>query len=443
MEKTYISSFALLFLFCCVSVADKVPVLLWSPTRPLSDLPPTYAGNSIDSSSFHQKYIAPLTSKPGQNLVAFIQDKLSLEDFTKHADVYNPFSDGGAFKNVKGFMDDHFSADLPSVHSPHSVLDLLKKDFVGKIHQVTSPSELSKLSLNKDESYLILVTLPAIQGAADEGKAFSKNDELIAEVIKQLGKMAIQYTAMYTAKRSKRDVKSETAHRGRHLLATEGGNKSYIFVNYTNQIYFYARGIKLDIMRGRTSVEMLNLPTAPDKYSDNGTEVMNNTAVFQLSFQSVTPLNKTEEYNVSFRFELKTHAMAWSLQNLTVSVDSANQSNSVKDLLMNVRELYMDLPVKFSYHCSLMTLTSIDKNGTYVKITFNGFQFQPFRSKGNRFGDGWDCVGYFTTPILMGLLPVAMLVFILFCGMYMLAGLSTMDRFDDPKGKTVNVNVQE
>ena len=27
--------------------------------------------------------------------------QLSVEDFTNHADVYNPSSDGGAFKNVK------------------------------------------------------------------------------------------------------------------------------------------------------------------------------------------------------------------------------------------------------------------------------------------------------------------------------------------------------
>lgn len=27
--------------------------------------------------------------------------QLSVEDFTRHADVYNPNSDGGAFKNVK------------------------------------------------------------------------------------------------------------------------------------------------------------------------------------------------------------------------------------------------------------------------------------------------------------------------------------------------------
>ena len=72
-------------------------------------------------------------------------------------------------------MDDHFSADLPSVHSPLSALDLLKKDFEGKIHEVASPSELSKLSLDKRQSYLILVALPAVQTAGDEEKAFSKN----------------------------------------------------------------------------------------------------------------------------------------------------------------------------------------------------------------------------------------------------------------------------
>ena len=40
-------------------------------------------------------------------LLIFFLLQLSLEDFTHHADVYNPSGDGGAFKNIKVFTHRH------------------------------------------------------------------------------------------------------------------------------------------------------------------------------------------------------------------------------------------------------------------------------------------------------------------------------------------------
>ncbi|VDI24791.1 Hypothetical predicted protein [Mytilus galloprovincialis] len=49
--------------------------------------------------TFYQSYVKPLTKD--NNLVVFLQDRLSLQDLNHHADVYNPYSDGGSFKNIK------------------------------------------------------------------------------------------------------------------------------------------------------------------------------------------------------------------------------------------------------------------------------------------------------------------------------------------------------
>lgn len=43
----------------------------------------------------------------------------------------------------------------------------------------------------------------------------------------------------------------------------------------------------------------------------------------------------------------------------------------------------------------------------------------------------------------MGLVITLILVLILYFGVSMLAGLTVMDQFDDPKGKTITVNVSE
>lgn len=43
----------------------------------------------------------------------------------------------------------------------------------------------------------------------------------------------------------------------------------------------------------------------------------------------------------------------------------------------------------------------------------------------------------------MGLVPVGINLVILFFGMYMMSTLSTNDRFDDPKGKSLTINAGE
>ncbi|KAA0198193.1 hypothetical protein HAZT_HAZT004096 [Hyalella azteca] len=56
-----------------------------------------------------------------------------------------------------------------------------------------------------------------------------------------------------------------------------------------------------------------------------------------------------------------------------------------------------------------------------------------------KFSPTWDCVGFFTIGIWSGLLASLLAVFILAVGLGMLANIKTMDRFDDPKGKTIFV----
>ena len=60
-----------------------------------------------------------------------------------------------------------------------------------------------------------------------------------------------------------------------------------------------------------------------------------------------------------------------------------------------------------------------------------------------KFGQPDDCVGVFTIPILSGIVVTLLLLAILAYGIGMMANITTMDRFDDPKGKTITVNVSE
>lgn len=98
----------------------------------------------------------------------------------------------------------------------------------------------------------------------------------------------------------------------------------------------------------------------------------------------------------------------------------------------------------FSYRCYNLTYYSLDMK---KEIVFEQVQIQPFweieAGKDFAFGDSWDCVGFTSPGILTGLFLVFIFIFIGAYGVTWMMDIRTMDRFDDPKGKTITVNVAE
>lgn len=71
-------------------------------------------------------------------------------------------------------------------------------------------------------------------------------------------------------------------------------------------------------------------------------------------------------------------------------------------------------------------------------------RFDPTKPDLKVFTDRWnDCTGFFSAAIWGGLFVVIILLSILSCGITMMLDIKTMDRFDDPKGKTITINAQE
>ncbi|XP_043646698.1 V-type proton ATPase subunit S1 [Drosophila teissieri] len=104
----------------------------------------------------------------------------------------------------------------------------------------------------------------------------------------------------------------------------------------------------------------------------------------------------------------------------------------------------VNAPTTFSYSCGNLTLESTAVNNMYNTLSFKSLQLQaPFDGSYKAdfaFGDSWDCVGFVTPGILMGLFVVALLLVIMFVGVCWMMDINTMDRFDDPKGKTITIN---
>ncbi|XP_017838748.1 V-type proton ATPase subunit S1 [Drosophila busckii] len=112
---------------------------------------------------------------------------------------------------------------------------------------------------------------------------------------------------------------------------------------------------------------------------------------------------------------------------------------------MSFRTPGVNAPTTFSFSCGNATwYTPANAENKVNKLRFNSLQLQaPFSAKAKEnfaFGDSWDCVGFVTPGILMGLFVVVILLVIVFLGVCWMMDINTMDRFDDPKGKTITVN---
>lgn len=97
-----------------------------------------------------------------------------------------------------------------------------------------------------------------------------------------------------------------------------------------------------------------------------------------------------------------------------------------------------------SFGCGNITITNAK---TYVVL--ENFQIQPFFNETgpftaeSAFAGHNDCVGYFSPVIWGTIFIVILLLSILSYGFMMIMDIKTMDRFDDPKGKTITINAQE
>lgn len=376
------------------------------------------------SSDFSNQYLKPLTTGNNGNLVVFVQDKLSLQDFTQHADVYNPESDGGVFKNVKGFMDELSSLSLPSVHLPGPAIDHIIKTFEGKVHHVKD-QDASKIDFDSKLPNLVIVKLTSISDSPNEEEGFRKNDEAIGRVVKQLAKRGVKYSALYTATSSKAAESNKV--RTRRGLLSVGADNSGTFIEYANGTLYNSSCILMYVR----SINIGNSTQLNDTKSftmTNHSCVDNQTTSLAFTYKNNSEIIMT----MSLIMNVNNVSGYWSIDNATVNWNETTY---------NVTLSKVSAPWGFSYHCS--SLEKLVARNSDFTMSLEGFQLQPFDVMDYKFSDGWDCVPFFSEVIWMGLIATLAFVLILLFGFSMLASVTTQDRFDDPKGKTITVNVNE
>ncbi|KAM6436495.1 V-type proton ATPase subunit S1-like [Liasis olivaceus] len=432
---------------------DHVPMLLWSTHSSLQGLAMTlHEGHIISRDELYVLLKHTVLCPESRNFVLFLQDTLSMEDFTRYTDFSGNES---LFHNVQEFLKTSSSSlVLPAVdcHAVSHFSGHLQKTLNWNLVNVDSP-DILQLSGNVSRPNLFEINLPPIR-RIDEFPTQNKlmeNDEIIGRFIRSLQQQGIPFLAIYSARQSSQvPVRHDVMwHSQRQLMSVERQEiDSYPPLNITNGtditcILFYATNFSLTV---NTTVHM-NLANSTFLFHNVTTtsSVCSDTnATLSLKYTDLEN-GKIGIKTLEIRFLMTNKFYTGSTQNW-FTLDFVHILQDDKEpAIFNVSTI--SGPAKYSFHCPLVgtdshydvTLIPANDKAKNWKVDISDFQIQAFNIENNLFSYASDCTSFFTPGIWMGLVTSLILLLILTYGIHMIMNLTTNSRFDDPKGPALSV----
>ncbi|KAG9269846.1 ATPase H+ transporting accessory protein 1a [Astyanax mexicanus] len=450
---------AIIAVFLCVlspgSCSEQVPLLVWASNGFSLASQNAPASGHIVSSSQLQSYLSSALSSAPHNVLLFLQDKLSVDDFTMYAGVFGNKQDT-AFPNLEASLRLSSSLLLPSVSSSASAtLPTLLQEQLDTAPLYMDPDTLAQLRLNASLPALLIFRLPYSSGSdmMSAKEVLSGNDEVIGQVLNIMKGQSVPYTAIYTALRPSRVIEdSSLAVRSvgsRSLLQSRRGGPPppYPPVEFkergTTCILMWAENLTVSQYRsGRWERHDLAPKTFGEGVSPRleGSSCNGTHSRLVLNYENVLSYRNFKLIFVMRQRHYKVSARRWFTMDL-VQLEFDGKKASFN----GSRGIYA--PAEYSYRCDSVTsfryaqLTprSSKDNANDWRISFDDFQIQGFNVSGKDFSYASDCASFFTPGIWMGLLTSLLMVLVLTYGLHMIMQLHTMDRFDDPKGPAISV----
>ncbi|XP_053156301.1 V-type proton ATPase subunit S1 [Hemicordylus capensis] len=433
----------LLGLGLAIAQTGQVPLLAWSSHRSL--WPPSAAlheGHVVTETQLAALLDSALDNGP-HNVLLFLQEKLSVEDFTAYGGVFGNKPDS-AFPNLENALAAAPSSlVLPSVDwfAASAVPAFLKAKLgIAPLH--VDQNTLQELRLNASLPALLLVRLPYSIGSSlmDPKEVLISNDEILGQVLSALQSEDIPYIAVLTALRPSRvvrDVSDVAPERlGRQLLQKETPPLAFPS-KAAPQILFWASNFSVAFNGTWHDLTNLTFGSGASVIVD-GSKVDSNASKLELAYGNVGGSSlKITFYMTNIRYPVS--ARNWFSLHTVELVRG-------KDPPVFFNATQITAPHIYSFSCAYVSdypttgalLVSRDSSAK-VGMKITNFQIQSFNVTGLRFSYASDCVGFFSPGIWMGLLTSLLLVAIFTYGLHMVMSLKTMDRFDDPKGPTISV----
>ncbi|NXQ09840.1 VAS1 ATPase, partial [Peucedramus taeniatus] len=391
--------------------------------------------------------LQPLFTQNSRNLVLFLQDRLSIDDFTYFSESYgnkNPFQNEILQSSPSSLV-------LPAVDCKATkyLLSVLQESGDWKLTNVTNLN-ISQLELNASNPNLLVVQLQPLASDLKEIstlEAIAENDKIIGRVTMDLQERGINFSVIYTAVRPSRisrrsDVVAELR---RQLMADEDEESlSYPPLNVTNGNYtcilFYASNFSLkansSVLIDLTNATFLtqNVDFSASECSDSNTT---------LSLKYTKPVNGISSLEIRFLMTnnfYEVSARRWSTLNSVEIVQD-------EEKLAKFNVSGISAPAEYSFHCQLVGTSNVyparlvpsNDEAKNWDVFISKLQIQGFNIINNQFSYASDCTGFFTPGIWMGLVTSIILLWILTYGIHMIMQLTTNSRFDDPKGPALSV----
>ncbi|KRZ12244.1 RNA-binding protein squid [Trichinella zimbabwensis] len=234
-------------------------------------------------------------------------------------------------------------------------------------------------------------------------------------------------------------------------LATSKATPTETFVNVSGNCFLYASKILFVIRENAYSTSKVTNVELPASNLNSTGKCNNYAGSMDLKWSPfVTSDQKSfSDFTLSFHFDQSPGW--WFLNNITLTASGSAIGEKSLQYVFNesaVHSLRLNGANGFAYACrkprALMIPTSREAKFQYG-IAFLKLQVQPFRApRTNGFTDNIDdCTPFFTAEVWMSLISVFVIFSITVFGVSMISSLKTMDRFDDPKGKSLVINFKE
>jgi len=304
-----------------------------------------------------------------------------------------------------------------------SVRKLDLKSNVDLKPQVESPYETIKTYTNNHNIKLNILEFDNLEEALN---AFNKLHQSSNVIL----------TGKSSQSRSKRDAENKIA-------PLNGNSTTYLYGDecaaYFDSIYF----IDLANLQTSTYINLIvDNDTSPFKCI-NGSA----TQEFVVKFKENVGILGAPIVSLTLVFK-KTNNTRYYL--LDSSTDLLNNSQALSLVYMGA-PYGMETPVGYSFVCTKTAFkvqnTTDGKTNSKVWFYIQNLQFQPTGVARNEtaytFGPVNYCQGFFSSGIWMAITASLILAFILAFGVSLLMNVKTMDRFDDPKGKPLNIGAEK
>ncbi|XP_050768626.1 V-type proton ATPase subunit S1 [Gymnogyps californianus] len=428
---------------------DHVPMLLWSTQRSQWNPDTALHEGHLVSAQELTVLLEPVFTQNSRNLILFLQDTLSIDDFTYLSESYgkkNPF------QNVQEILQSSPSSlVLPAVdcEATRYLLSFLQESGDWKLTNITH-LDVSQLEVNTSKPNLLVVQLqPLVSGLNEISalEAIAENDKIIGRLTMDLQERGIHFSVIYTAVRPSRisrrtDVVGELR---RQLMATEEEDSlSYPPLNVTTGndicILFYASNFSLKA-NSSVFIDLTNATFVTQNVDISSSECSDiNTT---LSLKYTKPVNGISSLEIRFLMTNKFYggsARNWSTLD---SVEIVQDGEKFAKFNVSV----IAAPAEYSFHCQLVGTSNLyparlipsNNEAKNWDVFISRLQIQGFNVENNQFSYASDCTGFFTPGIWMGLVTSIVLLWILAYGIHMIMQLTTNSRFDDPKSPALSV----